>query len=268
MLPSLAERAGTLRWYHTLELGEGVVTAGYVDTRAAPARLPFPSLQGRRCLDIGTMNGFWAFELERRGASEVVGIDVDDTRQWDWPARTRLLDPDETYTDAGNSVNARGTFTLAKEALGSRVERRELNVYDLSSDRVGEFDFVFMGSILLHLRDPVKALERAREVCRGEGLIFEAFDFTGTMLSPRVPRASLDGTRVWWWMPNLTALRRMIESAGWEVIDRSPIVFVPAGRGFRTLRARDVLRSGPNAVLGALKGFPHLAWRVRPVAGT
>ena len=49
-------------WYHTLELAPGVVTPGWFDTREVPQRLPIPaSLAGRRCLDVGTFDGFWAF---------------------------------------------------------------------------------------------------------------------------------------------------------------------------------------------------------------
>jgi hypothetical protein len=59
-------------WYHTLELAPGVETAGFFDHRPLLRKLPIPaSLAGQRCLDIGTFDGFWAFELERRGAAEV-----------------------------------------------------------------------------------------------------------------------------------------------------------------------------------------------------
>jgi len=38
-------------------------------------RLPWPDLRGARCLDIGTADGFWAFEMERRGAADVLATD-------------------------------------------------------------------------------------------------------------------------------------------------------------------------------------------------
>src|ERR1051326_1597538 len=56
-------------WYHTLELPGGVVTPGMFDTRPAATKIGMPpSLAGKRCLDVGTSDGFWAFEMERRGA--------------------------------------------------------------------------------------------------------------------------------------------------------------------------------------------------------
>jgi tRNA (mo5U34)-methyltransferase len=265
---SLAQRAAELNWYHTLELGDGVVTRGYVDNRSAPARLPFPSLEGKRCLDIGTMNGFWAFELERRGAAEVLTLDVDDLRQIDWPPRTRASDPNGSHINPDDRNHALDAFNLAREALRSNVQRVVSTVYDISTEQLGEFDFVFVGSILLHLRDPVAALDRIREVCRGEVLIFEAIDMAGSIISPRTPRASLDGTRAWWWTPNLMALRRMIWASGFDVVGRSGIVFIPAGEGFRKLTVAGVLRSGPNAMLAAVAGFPHVGFRARPVGAT
>src|SRR6059036_774868 len=97
MVPAMAEpdrgdRAWAARvaevpeWYHTVELAPGVVTPGWFDLRDLPARLPIPAdLTGLRCLDIGTFDGFWAFEMERRGAAEVVAIDLIDPDRWDWP---------------------------------------------------------------------------------------------------------------------------------------------------------------------------------------
>ena len=64
-------------WWHTIEVAAGVVTPGGWDLRATAGRLPWPVvLAGMRCLDLGTMDGFWACELEHRGAAEVVAIDV------------------------------------------------------------------------------------------------------------------------------------------------------------------------------------------------
>src|SRR5918992_453784 len=82
-----ALQAATEReWYHTIELAPGVVTPGWFDTRGVVDQIPLPaSLAGKRCLDIATFDGFWAFEMERRGAQDVTAIDILDPRAWDWP---------------------------------------------------------------------------------------------------------------------------------------------------------------------------------------
>ena len=87
----LRRRVADHGWWHTIELAPGVVTPGWWDLRPTAARLPWPgSLQGLRCLDVGTMDGFWAFELERRGAGEVHAIDLADPARQDVPYRQRL----------------------------------------------------------------------------------------------------------------------------------------------------------------------------------
>src|ERR687887_372295 len=93
--------AATRLWYHTIELAPGVVTPGWFDLRPIVKRMPWPDVAGRRCLDVGTYDGFLAFELERRGAAEVVAVDIDDHSSWDWPARARALGPERLAELAG-----------------------------------------------------------------------------------------------------------------------------------------------------------------------
>src|SRR5918911_1254406 len=79
-------------WYHTLDLGSGVVTEGMFDLRPYVDRYGLPeSLSGMRVLDVGTFDGFWAFEMERRGA-DVTSLDVDRIQELDWPPRLRPAD--------------------------------------------------------------------------------------------------------------------------------------------------------------------------------
>jgi tRNA (mo5U34)-methyltransferase len=206
-----------IHWYHTLDLGDAGRTLGEFDTESALPRLPFPaSLAGKRCLDVGTRDGFWAFQMEARGASEVVGIDVDHPLDVDNPwypkaVRQRLAEavPDE---------EARG-FKVAHEILGSKVQRVTRSVYDLDPAEVGTFDFAYMGTILLHLRDPVGALMALRRVVTGHLLLNDSITPARRWLGtpPAAARLqSLDGP--FWWMPNAPALRRYVEAAGFRVV--------------------------------------------------
>jgi tRNA (mo5U34)-methyltransferase len=74
----LRAKVDALRWYHTIDLGHGVVTKGVDDTPLRLARVDLPaSLAGRSVLDIGAWDGFFSFEAERRGASRVEDVDID-----------------------------------------------------------------------------------------------------------------------------------------------------------------------------------------------
>jgi tRNA (mo5U34)-methyltransferase len=272
-MPALADRANELSWYHTIDLGDGVVTPGFFDTRATVAHVPLPaSLAGRRCLDVGTWDGFWAFELERRGAAAVTAVDIEDPDRWDWPPQSRLGAANaERLRYLAEFKSAGASFALAREALGSSVERIDCSVYDLRPERVGTFDFVFLGSLLLHLRDPVGALAAVRSVCAGEAVIADTVEAIPTLLRPRTPTARLAGVgEPWWWQPNGAALRRMIESAGFEVLERSGLYFLPVGAGhppaplLRSLRAALRSAEGREKLIIRLRGIPHLAFRARP----
>ena len=262
----LREIVDAHQWYHTLELSPGVITRGWFDTRKLAKQLAFPDLHGKRCLDVGTFDGYWAFEMESRGASEVVAIDITDPAQWDWPVGSA----ENVRQAIGQRKGSGDGFLIAKEALGSKVERIECNVYDLDPDVHGMFDFVYVGSILLHLRDPVHALDRVRRVCRGDALVVDAIDMSLTISLPWRAVALLDGKgRPWWWKPNVAGLVRMVEAAGFDVVGRPQRLAMPAGAGQPVPPLRpSVLRhpAGRNAAYIARRGDPHAAVVARPRA--
>ncbi len=264
----LAAEVAAIEWYHTMELAPGVTTRGWLDTRPVAPTVPFPpSLDGKRCLDVATFNGFWAFEMERRGAAEVVAIDVLDPLRWDWPVGS----DQETIRIIGSRLAGGRGFEIARRALGSSVERLERSVYDLDPDDLGHFDVVYLGSLLVHLRDPVAALERIRSVCRDMLIVVDGIDLLLTLLLPWTPVARLDGKdRPWWWYSNAAGLGRLLEAGGFDVVEGPRRMFMPPGPG--QPRARPSLRllrsrQGREAILMALKGDPHAMAVARPRSG-
>ena len=262
---SLAAKVAELPWYHTIELPGGIVTPGEYDHRSIMRRVPLPEdLTGCRCLDIGTHDGFWAFEMERRGAEEVLAVDVLDPRGWDWPAGST----DEILAALNERKDGGRGFEIAREALGSSIERLERSVYDLDPDEVGRFDFVYLGSLLLHLRDPVRALERVAAVCGGELLVVDAIDLPLTIAHPRRAVAHLDGVgRPWWWKPNIAGLVRLVEAGGFELVSPARRISMPPGGGFPRppVRPRTLMsRTGREYLYGARRGSPHAAVLARP----
>jgi tRNA (mo5U34)-methyltransferase len=228
--PSLADAVAANSWYHTIELPDGVVTEGVFDTLGERGRVPMPpSLEGKRCLDVGTADGFWAFEMERRGAAEVVAVDVPDRTALDWPAQV-----DEEEWNVVESLAEHRGFQLARRALGSNVRLEERRVYDLERDDLGEFDFAFMGSLLLHLRDPIGALQAVRRVVKGELLSVDTISPLLSLLHPRQPIARLEAPG-WplWWLVNLAGYRHMFGVAGWEIAEAGSPFFLKRGSNYR-----------------------------------
>jgi tRNA (mo5U34)-methyltransferase len=261
---SLRQEIDGLEWYHTIELAPGVTTPGWHDTRAIVPQIPFPpSLEGKRCLDVGTFDGFWAFEMERRGASEVVAIDVLDPYDWDWPAGS---DPEVIATIGRRKGKGEG-FELARRELGSSVRRLERNVYDVEESELGRFDLIFVGSLLIHLRDPARALERLRAVCDGTVIVMDGLDLLLDIVLPRRAVASLHAQgRPWWWYSNRAALAQLLEAAGFEVLSPPRRMFMPPGRGQPLdLRPRQLMtRDGWHRLVVARRGDPHAVTVVRP----
>jgi tRNA (mo5U34)-methyltransferase len=137
------------QWFHRIDLGNGVVTPGIDDTSFKLKRLHLPDrLDGKSVIDIGCWDGAFSFECERRGAARVLSTDW-----FCW-----------------QNGRKRG-FDIAKSALNSRVEEREIKVEDISAVTVGKFDLVLFLGVLYHAPDPLGYLRRVRDICNGMAII-------------------------------------------------------------------------------------------------
>ena len=224
------------RWYHTIDLGDGGVTPGMIDLRQiAPKVLP-SDLSGRRALDVGTYDGFWAFEMERRGA-EVVATDVEEAHDADWPPHRR--DELRAQADALGVELGLG-FRLAAEALGSRVQRVACDVRSLDADAIGgRVDVAFCGALLLHLRDPVGALERIRSVLVPGGILvlLEPVLLGASLLRRPYARFQPAERAFNWWVPSLPVVRDWLAVSGFAASRFRGLHRPPAREGMRQWHA-------------------------------
>jgi len=121
-------------WYHSFELPDGTQIAGYIPLETLKWRwslFPLPAvLDGKRVLDTGAWDGWFSFEAERRGA-QVTAIDCVEVAH----------------------------FLEIRDRLGSRVDYRVLDFYELTGAGLGAFDYVLFLGILYHLKHPLLALE-------------------------------------------------------------------------------------------------------------
>ena len=189
------ERTGL---YHSFRLPdgrilEGAVSLRYLEGRVASFGLP-EDLTGERVLDIGPWDGYFTFEMERRGA-EVTAID---------------------YVDLD-------TFRELHHAFHSKARYQRLDVYELDPARHGTFDIVLCLGVLYHLKHPLLALEKICAVTRGT-CILETFIIEGAAWQngqrPRYPyaefyeRAELAGQLDNWTGPTVGAVEAWIRAAG------------------------------------------------------
>ncbi len=220
-------------WYHTIELGGGLVSRGVFDHRSVVDRYGLPaSMAGMTALDVGTGDGFFAFEMERRGA-DVTAIDVARVGDCDWLPRMRsrigAYDDIQTWPDH---------FRMAHALRRSDVEYRFCSVYDLSPYTVGTFDVVFCGSLLVHLQNPLRALHNIRSVTREMAVIETAVDSDGETHLPGKPTLAFGapgpeqeaGDNNVFWLMSTAGLQRMLQYADFAAtVPQGVFELPPAG---------------------------------------
>jgi tRNA (mo5U34)-methyltransferase len=212
-------------WYHTIDLGNGLVTPGDYDFRADVPLLHFPEdLRGKKVLDVGSATGFFAFELEKRGA-EVVSVELPSLKEWDMPldgSGDRAIEGlcrqhGTTSPEEAHHLHLDGPFQFCRKVLGSSVRRCFSSVYDLSPAALGcdGFDLVFVGDVLIHLMAPLKALAVLAPLCRGTMVITQELNEENNP----APVARFVGEeadcRSWWYM-NHVCLDRVLKRLGFR----------------------------------------------------
>ncbi len=228
----LRDEIAGIDWFHTIDLGDGVVTPGVHNT---PERLPViqmpDDLTGMSVLDIGAWDGFFSFEAERRGASRVLAVD--------------------SYSWHGDGWGTKNGFDCARRALNSRVEDLEVEVLDLSPETVGSFDLVLFLSVLYHMKHPLLALERVASVCRHQLILWTQLDLM-QIAQPAVafyPGSELNDDPTNWCAPNPPAVEGMLRTVGFTHVEMlsswaDETGASPSGRGNAVFHAR---RDEPTA---------------------
>jgi tRNA (mo5U34)-methyltransferase len=190
-------------WWHSFELPDGTLIQGVCGVASLKNRIeqfPIPQdLRGKRVLDIGAWDGWFSFEMERRGA-EVLAVD-----NWNNPR-----------------------FHQARAMLNSRVEYRQMDMYELTPERVGRFDIVLFMGVLYHLKHPLLALERVcaltTELAAVDSFILREEHRQGEKVDQRpvmefYESNEFGGQTDNWVAPSLACLRAFCRTAGFARVE-------------------------------------------------
>lgn len=144
-------------WYHMFDFLEGTSVVPEFDFRGKVDKFLPCNISGKTFLDIGAGNGFFGFEMERRGAI-VTSVDLPLDRGNDSiPYRGS---PDRADSNRCNKLGFHKAYWYAHSYFGSKARVFYSPVLELP-DNFGIYDVVWLGSILQHSKDPVGSVIRA-----------------------------------------------------------------------------------------------------------
>ena len=202
---SIAERVKQFPWFHSIDLGNGIVTPGSkspeIHAQEAAAFFDPIRVEGMSVVDVGAWNGFYSFEAKRRGAKRVLATD--------------------SYCWKHEQFRGRDTFDLARSALGLDIETMTVDVPELSPERIGTFDIVLFLGVFYHLFDPIDGLRRAATLAK-EVLVVETHIDLCELDRPAMvmyPGAELAGDATNWWGPNPACMLALLRQFGFEKVD-------------------------------------------------
>lgn len=204
--------------YHRLDLGNGLVIDGEYDMDSYLHYYSFPAnMAGMKALDVGTASGYFALEFERRGA-EVTAIDI--------------------YDD--------GFLNAVRATAGTKARYVQKNIYDLNED-FGQYDLVFCGSLLLHLRDIFGAVQCLRAVCKGQLILATGINLdpsaTNIPMCEFVGQKAADGDYWVYWHPNMKGLAKMALRAGFSEVEEVSTFLLKGTKSYTTGSPHGIIKA-------------------------
>lgn len=253
-------------WWHSIDLGLGLVTPGAKSASAISRELKslrLPDLHGKSVLDIGAYDGYYSFAAERMHAARVVALDrfvwAQDLhgfgKYWrECMQRGIVPQPvEETPHWQPDRLPGKRGFNTAHQALCSSVEAIVDEFMTMDVTRLGKFDVVLFLGVLYHMKDPLESLRRLAQVTGGLAVIethavslpgYEHLELCEFYSSNQLNRDTTN-----WWGPNIKAAVGMCKAAGFSRVDLV-VGRVPSGMTAR-------LRHSASAVLSFLRRRPY-----------
>ena len=190
-------------FYHTIYIPDFGLCEGSWDCRdAVDSYLGGVNFTGKKVLDVGPANGFFSFEMEKRGA-QVVAIDLGQETGWD------IVPNAKTFGDASrrgrqNAVRlVEDAFWFAHKRFKSKVQMIYGSAYE-TPNLIDKVDIALMGNVLQHLRDPFRAIEQVANVVDETIIITETLwdesdGFVDSVGMSFIPRADVQEVDHSWW---------------------------------------------------------------------
>ena len=158
--PEMVTDLSSCAFYHSTNLpGYGEIEGEWDLRGNVDKYLGNVTFNGKRCLEIGSADGFLSFEIEKRGA-EIVCFDLSPQLSLDVIPFARG-DITAARAQAAETIGGmNNAFWLSHRLFESQAKMVYGHAYNVP-ESIGSVEITTFGSILMHLRDPFLALSSA-----------------------------------------------------------------------------------------------------------
>lgn len=214
MSDALKQQIASYYWWHSIDLGNGIVTPGIKEfpRMRAEADAIFSGLDvtGKSVLDVGAWNGGFSLEAHRRGAASVTGMD-----HFTW-----------THPD----YKGRETFELVSRVTGANFGAidADLDVEALDLTGIGDFDVVLFLGVFYHLKDPIAALRQLVSHTKDVLVVESHVESSQEGDRPSMvfwPGREANNDPTNWWGPNKECLIALLKAAGMRTVQDIPLPY-------------------------------------------
>lgn len=205
-------------WYHYFDFlknTNGIVWEYDLGSILKKFLLPV-DMKGKTFLDIGTANGFFSFEMERRGA-EVVSFDMGLDDQPDQIPYS--FSPDRTNDNREFMRRLHYGYWYTHDRFHSNANVAYGHINHLPN-WLGTFDVTLIGSILQHIRDPLGAIIEADRHTKQTLIISEAYYRSKEPVMRFQASPGDTSPQYWtWWQMSPSFLILALETLGYKNIE-------------------------------------------------
>lgn len=224
-------------WWHSIMVAPGMVTPGHKTPEQLAHEVEtfsFPDLRGKRVLDIGGWDGFFALHAEELGAAEVAVLDhyvwsidykglAERTPGTDEEERRIAADLPSSQFWQPDRLPGKAGFDLVRKLRGSHVGAIVGDFMTIPLEEVGVWDVTLFLGVLYHLQNPLGGLERlaamTREMAIIESHAVSVGGHAGARLWEFYPRDELGGDPTNWFAPTAAAFEGAILAAGFSNVE-------------------------------------------------
>jgi SAM-dependent methyltransferase len=222
-----------IKWFHTMDLN-GYITKGLCDWRPYKKNFFLEKTINKTVLDVGAGDGYFSFEMEKIGA-HVTATEIDSQLNRD------------NYNFGLENIKSKHSlidgysFKAASLKINSSIKLISSNIYDIDKDVSEKFDVVFCSDVIMHLTDPIKALQNIHKISkkylilgnpinhmpiRGQGKkkgIKNIFKNILLKLLNEDPYILFQGhtSRNIFWLPTTKGIEAMLNSCGFRILKKN-----------------------------------------------